>query len=146
MASKEENIEKLRQRTLKVWQDENYRKRQSEVHKEWVKNNPDKIRCYNSSHGKVFSNKANKELYYDSSWEKEVIINADSIDEITKIDRSNLIIEYEFEGSIRRYFPDFRIEIVSSWPSCCLYLLILRNIAISSCPFYKRYFSFFKIA
>ena len=110
-ASKEENIEKLRQRTLKVWQDENYRKRQSEVHKEWVKNNPDKVRCYNSSHGKVFSNKANKELYYDSNWEKEVIINADSIDEITKIDRSNLIIEYEFEGSIRRYFPDFRIEL-----------------------------------
>lgn len=110
-ASKKENKESLSKRTTKMWENDEYRKKQSEVHKEWVKNNPDKIRCYNSSHGIVFSSKARKNLFYDSSWEKEVIINSDYIDEIKFIDRSNLILEYEFEGSIKRYFPDFRVEL-----------------------------------
>lgn len=73
-------------------------------------NNPDKVGNNNIYYsGKVFSNKSNKLIKYDSSWEKDVIEGIDLIDEVISIDRSNLNIEYYFEDKKKLYFPDFKI-------------------------------------
>ena len=49
-----------------------------------------------------------KGFYYGSSWELAFLLWA--LDNKLNISRCNKVFEYEFEGKMRKYYPDFEID------------------------------------
>lgn len=119
----EDAIEAIRQRNIEMWKNDEYRNKLIESHKQYILNNPDKM--LSSFHGKTFSNKMNKNINFDSSWEKDFIKFCDNQEFIKSIERATFSIPYEFENKKHNYFPDFIltltndkklvIEIKSKW-------------------------------
>lgn len=101
----------FRERALKDWKNEEYRRKQVESHIEFCKNNPEKV--FAGQRGEIFCNKMNSMMYYDSSWEKDFIKFCDNCKIVSLIERSDLVIPYEFENIIRNYFPDFIITLIN---------------------------------
>ncbi len=101
----------MRENTKNLWKNPDYRAKQVESHKLFAKNNPDKI--FRGNPGTINSEKSNnKSINYDSTWEKEVIVQSNMIDKILSINRSGLSIPYYYEESLYYYVPDFIIETV----------------------------------
>ena len=122
-ASKEENKLKMREATLKAWLDPEYRKTQIESHKKFALENPDKIRFGNG--GTIECSKSEDGfLNYDSSWEKLFIEYSQELDIIKSIDRAGISIPYNYNGDIRRYFPDFKVILTNGK---CLMIEIKAN-------------------
>ena len=108
-ASKPENKEFLRERTLNTWKNPDYREKQVESHKLYALNNPGKLISGHSGYTK--STKSTGDLIrFDSNWEKDVIENSNKIDEILYINRANISIKYQFNGEQFIYLPDFIIK------------------------------------
>lgn len=62
--------------------------------------------------GKYFSTKMNKEMVYRSSYELAVLKYLDQASDVIRFFYENreTLVEYEFEGIIHRYLPDFLVE------------------------------------
>lgn len=70
---------------------------------------------YNTKHGKYKPTKSDKELIFDSSWEKEFMILTDKDKFIKNIDRPNFKIPYKSKGIIKNYVPDFIINTINNF-------------------------------
>ena len=89
-----------------LWADKRKKAQLSEkVSLSWSHKTTEEIRAIQSKRHKCFKY---QDEYFDSSWELAVWIWAK--DHNMQIEREPVCIEYEFEGKVHRYFPDFKIN------------------------------------
>jgi len=77
-----------------------------------------KTKSYGKGHknGFFYSKKQDKEIYYRSSYELFFLMNCENNDHVLKFDTCNFYIDYEFEGRIRKFIPDFLVHYIRGKP------------------------------
>lgn len=93
------------------FQDDLFRNKISKANVERLLNSPEYGAYKNCKRGWYHSNKTDDDEYYHSSWEENKMIELDGDNSVkfwTK--KHGYVIKYYFDGSIKRYLPDFLVD------------------------------------